>query len=528
MSRLLLIPAALLAASLPASGASHPVSLAEATERALAKNHDIAIQREGLTIAGAQLLRTESAYEPTFRLDTRYRDRTDPVNSLLSGAPAGEDGPSTSGLSTSAGLSALLPTGATVSLSTAVTRERASSTFALLSPSYSTSFGLDVRQPLLQSRAIDPARRAIRVARLERDRSTHALRRTVTETVAAVERAYWTLVAARRDLAVRRSSVALATEQQSDSQARIDAGTLPESDLAQPVAELARRKGELFAAEENVRRAENALKSLVLDDPADPLWNDPLEPTDQPDVTFRPVDLQKTLATAREKRPEVADAATVLARQEVDLTAARDRILPQLDLVGSYARRGLAGSQNPNARSITGAPLVVPEMVDGGLGRSFGTIGENRFPDASIGLALTLPIGNTAARQDVAIADAGRRQSALALAQLKQRVEVEVRNAVTSLETAAQRIEAARAGLKAAETQLGAEKERFAVGLSTNFFVLTRQNDLALAAVTETAASADYAKALTELSRATGTLLEERRIQVANDAPASRADGASR
>jgi outer membrane protein len=89
-----------------------------------------------------------------------------------------------------------------------------------------------------------------------------------------------------------------------------------------------------------------------------------------------------------------------------------------------------------------------------------------------------------------------------------------VKNAATALETAAGRIQAARAGLTAAETQLRAEQDRFGAGLSTNFFVLTRQNDLALAQLAEIAALTDYRQALTELGRATGTLLRDRSIEV--------------
>jgi hypothetical protein len=61
--------------------------------------------------------------------------------------------------------------------------------------------------------------------------------------------------------------------------------------------------------------------------------------------------------------------------------------------------------------------------------------------------------------------------------------------------------------------------------LSTNFFVLTRQNDLAQAALTETAALTDYRKALTDFARSTGVLLDERRIEIRDDAPAFKADG---
>jgi len=508
--------AAVLASVSFTAPADTSLTLADATARALAKNHDIAIEKESFRIAGASLSRAEGAYDPSFRLDARYRDRTDPVNSILSGAPEGADAPHLKGASGSAGVSQLLPTGATVSLTTSVSRDTSDNTLTLLTPSYTTSFGLDVRQPLLQNRAIDPVRRAIRVAGIEKGRSTASLKRTVAETVAAVERAYWTLVAARREVAVRRSSVTLADEQRNDAQARIEAGTLPESDIAQPTAEVERRRGELYAGEESLRRAELQLKTLILAESEDPLWGDAIDPADSAETAVAPVDLAAALKAAEESRPEIAQGQSAVDRQEIEVAAADDRVLPQLDLVASYARRGLAGSLNPNARSFTGQPTTVSDQLDGGLGRSLGTIPENRYPDASIGLALTIPIGNRQAHADAAIARSQKSQAAFALAQLKQRVAVEVRNAANALQTAAQRIEAARSGRQAAETQLRAEKERFAVGLSTNFFVLTRQNDLTRAQETEITALTDYRKALTELARSSGTLLASRKIEIDN------------
>lgn len=504
-----------------------PITLADATARALTKNHGIAIERESFRIAASLVLRAESAYDPTFRLDARYRDHTDPVNSLLSGAPAGAEAPRQKAYVGAASVGTLLPTGASVSLSSSLSRDRTDSFFALLSPAYTAAFGVDVRQPLLQNFKIDPARRAIRVARVDRDRSAASLRRTVTETVAAVERAYWALVAAERAVAVRRSSVALAEEQKSDTGAKIEVGALPESDLAQPAAEIERRRGELLQAEESRRRAENLLKSLILADAADALWGERLTPADAPETARAAIDVIRGLADADANRPEIQDGSLRVARQDVDVEAARDRLLPQLDVVASYARRGLAGDLNPNARSFTGAPVAAPEPLLGGLGRSLGTVKENRFPDASIGLSVTVPIGNRAAEADLAVARAARSQAAAALAEARQRLAVEVRNAALALETAAQRIEAARAGRAAAETQLRAETERYGVGLSTNFFVLTRQNELAVARLTETAALTDYRAALTEWARATGTLLSERKIEIADDAPAAAHEGGS-
>jgi outer membrane protein TolC len=73
---------------------------------------------------------------------------------------------------------------------------------------------------------------------------------------------------------------------------------------------------------------------------------------------------------------------------------------------------------------------------------------------------------------------------------------------------------AARVAREAAEIQLGSEQERFAVGMSTNFLVLTRQNDLSRARLDETAAQTDYRRARTALARVTGTLLAERGVAI--------------
>ena len=111
--------------------------------------------------------------------------------------------------------------------------------------------------------------------------------------MADVEKAYWDLVAARRNLDVRRGSLALAEQQRSDTQVRIEAGTVAPSDLAQPTAEVERRRGDVFAAQEVVARAERALKLLMLSDLQDPFWATQLIPVDAPDTMPAAVDVAR-------------------------------------------------------------------------------------------------------------------------------------------------------------------------------------------------------------------------------------------
>lgn len=152
--------------------------------------------------------------------------------------------------------------------------------------------------------------------------------------------------------------------------------------------------------------------------------------------------------------------------------------------------------------------------MDGSWNRSLDTLGDDRFGDARAGFVFRIPIGNRAARADAAIARNTERQADADLARIRKTVRAEVLDAAAALDTAGQRIEASRAAHEAAKVQLSAEQDRYAVGLSTNFLVLTRQNDLSRARLDEISALTDYRKARTEIARATGSLLAERRIEV--------------
>ncbi len=524
-STLLLVLAALRVGALSADEPSTELrlTLAEAREAALERNVELRVEREAAAISDAGELRAQGAWDPLLRVDARLRERTDPVNSILSGAPAGELAPTVRSAGLSLGVVQLLPTGGSLTLTSTFAREKTDNVFSILSPAWTSSLGLEIRQPLLRNRVIDPARAALRVARIDRSRSEASLRRIASDTVAAVERAYWSLVAARQAAEAQASAVDLAERQQEDVKARVEAGTLSESDLATPLAEVERRKGELLASREAAARAENTLKALLLGDPADPAWASRLVPTDDAEPAPAPAaSAPPDVAAAEERRPEVAEAAARLDRLAIEDEAARDRARPQLDLVAGYTGRGLAGDLNPGVSPpFPTGPVEVPEALDGGPGRSLGTIGEGRYPDASVGLSFAVPIGNRTARAESKQLRSSRLQAELALLRARQQVGVEVRNAVFAEQTAEQRVAAARAARRAAETQLRAEEERFAAGLTTSFFVLTRQNDLTQALLVETRSLADLRTARVERARAEGTLLSDRQIELHDTEPAA-------
>lgn len=490
-----------------------PLGLSEAIARALQANEEILIQQTRVAAAEAGEEGSRGAYDPLVSIATDWRRTSPPINSAFSGTATGALSPTQESAQASASVSQLLASGAEVSLSAATARSVTDSVFDLLSPAWDSRLGVELRQPLLRDRAIDSARGAIRVAAADRRAAEASFQRVVTETVAAVESAYWSLVAARGEIEVREEAVRLAEEQLDETRLRIEGGLSPETEEAQPRAELERRRGDLLAARELVRRTESALRRLIAAEGDDALWTARLRPIEPVQVERPPLDLERALETALAQRSELEVAKALVERRAVEGELAENEIA-NLDLVVSYDRFGLAGSGNPILQGFSGMPADVPPGLEGNLGDSLASIIDGDFEDLSIGLVLDFALGATEARAEKAIAAQARIAAEAELRKARKAVRVEVLDAAAALETASARIDAARAGREAAAVQLDAERERYAVGLSTNFLVLTRQNDLARAQLAEIGALTDYRIADTALRRATGSLLEDRSIDI--------------
>lgn len=488
-------------APMPSHAAEHPLALSEAVRLALQKNENLVIERESVAAAEGFVRESKGAYDPVLGLDGGWLQTTEPLRTFT-GTGSVQVAPEFESFDAGLGLRQELPTGGELSLRARgikVTDEG----FVIFSPSYATRAGVELRQPLLRDRGNDETDRNIKVAEAGRDAAGASLHRAVAETVAAVERAYWSLVQARLDVGVREEAIRLAEEQLTETRHRVDTGSVPQTELAQPRAELERRRGELLASREALARAENALKVLILDGADDALWTSSLTPVDEVSTEITPVDAAAQMEHALAARPELAIARAFVDRRKAETAFAKDGVWPALDVVLSYDRFGLAGTQNPSL-----GPDPALTSLDGKWSESFESLREGDFDAARIALELELPIGNREARGRAEAARHIERQAEVDLARVRKAIRAEVLDAAAALETAGQRVEAARSQREAAEIQLSAERDRYATGLSTNFLVLTRQNDLSRARLDEISARTDYRTARTEMARASGRLVQ--------------------
>lgn len=426
-----------------------PLTLAEAEQRALDKNPTITsagLRTEAATYGVAM---ARAAYSPLFTASLAQQSQASAVGT---------------------GVTQPLPWGGgSVSLDVSGTRRAAFDLLAGGSAATASGVTLAVRQPLLGGLRFDATRAAIVEAGIESDIADVGLRQERAATLAYVRRAYWELVFATDALATARQSESLAQRQLDENRRRVDLGTVAAVDIVEAEAEVAARHQAVVQAEGAWRTAQVALKELMVAEASDPIWSASIVPSDRPAVWSRAIDVPAAIARAVANRSDVQ-----IARKQRESTTTSMRLLneqtkPGVDLIAEYTTSSALRS------------TVSPES-----------------PGWSVGLNVTLPIGNTAAKASLARTQVQQRQVDVQLQALEVAIAAQVTRIAEQVRTAEEQIKAAAAARELARRRLAAEEARRAAGLSTNFLVLQAQRDLATAQTNELRAALDHRTALVD------------------------------
>jgi outer membrane protein TolC len=480
----------------PPPGTEVGLSLDDATARALERNLELAVERLNPQTFDLNIARLEASYRPTFTSLFGVQSRIQPPTSTLNGGFIVDNDTTTynTGLS-----QAFRRTGANVNFSFNNNKQVTNNQNANYNPSYNNAFSLVVTQPILRGFRIDGTRQQLEVTSINREISEVQLRGTIATTLASVRNAYWELLYAIQAVEVARGSLTLADKLVEDNRARVEVGTMAPLDVVQAEAEAATRRQALAQAEATWRTSELALKRLIVNGTEDPLWRASINPTDRPAFEPAPLDVEGAVRRALESRTDLEQGRRTIESNDVTLRFMRNQTLPALDLQASYGASGLGGTQY--RRTGTGVTSQIVGTVPGGYGDAFRALTGRDFPNWNLQLNLSYPIGASAADATLARARVQRNQSAAQLRALELQVATDVTNAALQVESSLKRYDAATAARSLAETRLDAEQSRFDVGLSTNFFVVQAQRDLATAQNTELRALLDYRRALVDFAR---------------------------
>ena len=512
------------------------LSLQEAVELALKNNRDIEVERINMEVSQFGLKGAQGYYDPLFSFGPSFTSRTIPVASILGGGPNGAVANDSYIWNT--GLQQHFTSGANLNLFFNNSRDTTNNAFNVLNPQFNNSLGFSFTQPLFRNLKIDSFRREIRIAKKQISLSSAQFRLRVIETVTGVVQSYWDLAYAYSDLAVKQETARWAQNQLEINRRLAAAGTLAEVQIVEAEAELERREGDVLVAMENVNRAQNLLKQLLLPDRKDTLWSESFKPSDVADLKANSIQLQEALKKALASRPELEQIGLQEDLNAIDVAYSRDQVKPQVDLLANYLSTGLAGSlldqTNPFSAQnqlvfsrlnelsrLAGLPSIeppvqgsIPPNLIGGYGDSLSNLFQQKYRTFQAGVTINLPLRNRTAEANLGRSLATGRQLQTLRQRMEQLVEADVRNALQAVTTAEKRVESARAGRTASQAQLDSEERRFRVGETTNFFVLTRQNQLSEARSREMRALADHNIAVAQLQRAVAATLEAFNIQL--------------
>jgi outer membrane protein TolC len=399
------------------------------------------------------------------------------------------------------------------------TRTSTNSLGNTLNPSLNSNFRFTLQQHLLQGFGIALNKRNIYIADNNRQISTQAFRNQIISTVSQIQNIYWDLVNAYEDLKVKQRSLSLAEKTESDNRKQVEIGTLAPIEIVRANSEVATRRQDLIISQTNLQLQQTLIKNALTRNLSDPLLATiPVVPTDTMvlpnDEPVTPI--QDLVKQAIDQRPDLQQSRIDLVNRDISKKAARNSLLPAVDLIAFYGGSGLAGAQNPlrtcAAATCTAAELSAGKMspgslTDSGFGTSFSNLFDSSAPDKGVGLSITIPIRNRSAQADQIRSELEFRQAQLRYQQQQNQVGIDVRNAQFALQQNRARVDAAIKGRQLAQESLDAEQKKYTLGASTNILVLQAQRDLAMSESNVVAAMSAYEKSRVALDQVTGNTL---------------------
>jgi OMF family outer membrane factor len=301
-----------------------------------------------------------------------------------------------------------------------------------------------------------------------------ALERLKVQIIHDVRQAYYRLLLAQASAEVADRTVALASESLRVARARVAAGAAARFDEVQAEVNLATARQSQVRARTAIAQASHALAALL---------NLPLDTTLvlRDGFSTEPVTtpLDRLIARALESRPELAElrARQAAAQAAIQLAESGAKPTVGLNAAANYGNSGglFAGTIASGGWSVTLAATL--NLFDGGITRE-------RIKEAQLRL------------EQLKAAEALQRQG----------IELEVRLAYLTLQSAREELAGADALVRQAREALRIATVRFEAGVGITLEVLTAQTNASQAEVARAQALYAYSAALAALERAVGTV----------------------
>jgi outer membrane protein TolC len=370
---------------------------------------------------------------------------------------------------------------------------------------WQTSFQMEIRQPLLQGFGLEYNRIAgpgaipgfnqgVLIARVNTDIALATFEVGVRNLVSDVEVAYWELYYAYRnkDTAVQGRDAALQTWQKTYS-LYVNGGKGGEASAETQAREqyfLFRSLAE--QAQSQLYQNESKLRYMMGISPADGRM---IRPADDPTTAKISFDYSQVQTEAMARSVEIREARWRVKQRELELIAAKNYLLPRVDLDARYRWLGLGDKLIDVGNS----------SISGG---AFDNMGSGEYQDWHIGIMAQVPIGFRKQKDGVVNAEMAIARDRAKLRETELEVAHQVAYAYRDMQDTLALSETNFNRRMAAQHEVDAVKTSFENGQIAINVLLDAQRNLAQAESDYFRSVTNYAKSISQLHLRKGSLLE--------------------
>jgi outer membrane protein TolC len=318
----------------------------------------------------------------------------------------------------------------------------------------------------------------INQAELDLLRSHERLRRARQAVAFKVAQAFYGLLEAQALLQVQDEAVRQVRAQLEIARKRYEVGTARQLDVLKAEVQLANVQQAQVAAANRVDLARMSLNLAMGRDPETPLAAAP------PETPATEAETEQPAAEVIPSHPEWVQSQLALRRAEAGLRVARSLGLPEVDLRAAYNLEG--GAFPPDIENW------------------------------NVGVGVSLPLWDSGDRKGaMQQASARTEQSRVLQEALRQRIELDIKQAQVAIRDAQERMRVTALSVEQARQALAVEQERYRVGTGSSTEVIDAQVALTQAGANAVRAEYDHRVALAQLSYAQGRdpAAPERRLE---------------
>jgi outer membrane protein TolC len=450
----------------------------------LGNNLDLKVQLINPAIAAERVSQEQAKFEALFFSNGSYSIADTPSRTALEGT---KDNFSR----VDYGVQVPLRTGGTVTFDLVENRYKTDNIFQTFSPAYNSNLSLSLSQPLLRNAGRSASTYSIRITEYDRQITDARTKLEVIRILAAVDRVYWRLYAARMELDVRKTQYDLAEKLYEQALRFVNAGDKPQVEVVRTEAGVAQQLEAIILAENSVRDRERDLKRTLHKRGLGMQTPTVVVPATAPVPVRYDLERRNLVAVAIDNRMEMLELELQIAQDVATTDFMKNQALPLVTMDYRYNINGLGPTRDD----------------------SYDLLFDKRFEDHRIGFQLFVPLGNEAGKSQMQQALYLRRQRLASRDSRQALIELEVLNAIDQVEANWQRVLASRQRAILDGRLFGAEQRQFELGLGISTDVLQAQANFADAQSREILALAEYQISLIDLAFATGTLLGAAKVE---------------